>query len=195
MAGKKKDWVVNVAAYTVAGGVASALVGWGLALLGRALLPEGLGRVAVALAFAVTATAAARELGWLSLPLPQWRRQTRDVWAKRFRGPVTAAFWGFDVGLLFTTWFTLSGVWCLIAVALLARDPAYAVSLLLVYWAGRALSVWLTPLMLADAASTPQLLDAIGERRRFIQRVHALALAGALGVLAALLVQGRGLGV
>jgi hypothetical protein len=195
VAGKKRAWLVNVAVYTVAGGVASALVGLGLAWLGRALLPAGLGRVAAGLAFAVAATAAARELGWLSLPLPQRRRQTRDVWAKRFHGPAAAAFWGFDIGLLFTTWFTLSGVWCLVAVALLARDPAYAVSLLLVYWAGRTLSVWLTPLLLADAASTPQLLAAIGERRRFIQRVHALALAGVLAVLAAILVVGRDLGV
>lgn len=183
-----------MAAYTVAGGVASALVGAGLSLLGRALLPAGLGRGAVAITFAVTATAAARELGWISLPLPQWRRQTRDVWAKRFRGPVTAAFWGFDLGLLFTTWFTLSGVWCLIAVALLSRDPAFAVSLLLVYWAGRALSVWLTPLMLVDAASTIHLLAAIGGRRGFIRRVHALALGGALAVLAALLARGGALG-
>jgi hypothetical protein len=194
VAGKKKAWLWNVAAYTVAGGAASALVGWALARLGRILLPAGLGRTAVSLALAVAAVAAARELGWLSVPLPQWRRQTRDVWAKRFRGPVSAALWGFDIGLLFTTWFTLSGVWLLIAVALLARDAGFAVPLLLAYWAGRALSVWLTPRMLADAASTPQLIDAIGQRRRFVQRVHALALGGALAVLAALLVRGEGLG-
>ncbi|HEX9941070.1 MAG TPA: hypothetical protein VGG03_03575 [Thermoanaerobaculia bacterium] len=194
MAGKKKNWLINVTAYTAAGLLASALVGWGLAALGRALLPSGMSGPAAVLCLGIASLAAAREMGWVSLPLPQHRRQTRDVWAKWFRSPVAAALWGFDVGFLFTTWFTLAGVWLLVAVAFLAREPWFGTLLFAIYWLGRALSVWVAPLLLEDAASTPRLLAAIEEHRSFVQRVHVLALAWALGVLVAILTQGARLG-
>jgi len=194
VAGKKKEWLTNVTAYTAAGLLASCLVGWGLAALGRALLPSGRSGLAVVLCLGIAALAAAREMGWISIPLPQRRRQTRDLWAKWFRSPVAAALWGFDVGFLFTTWFTLAGVWLLLAVAFLAREPWFGTLLFAVYWLGRALSVWLTPLLLTDAASTPRLLVAIEEHHGFVQRVHVLALAWALGVLTAILTQGARLG-
>lgn len=194
MAGKKQKWLLNVTAYTAAGLVSSVLVGWGLAALGRAFLPSGMSRLVVVLCLGIAALAAAREMGWISIPLPQHRRQTRDLWAKWFRSPVAAALWGFDVGLLFSTWFTLAGVWLLVAVAFLAREPWFGTLLFAVYWLGRALSVWVTPLLLEDAASTPRLLEAIEEQYGFVRRVHVLALAWALGVLTAILTQGARLG-
>ncbi len=190
VAGSTKHWVVDVTAYTLAGGVASVLVGALLGALGGWLMPGQGGRLGILVAIAVALLATARELGWIAVPLPQFQRQTNDVWAKLFPSTLTAALWGFDVGLVFTTWFTLAGVWLLVVVAILTGEPVFGAALFAVYWLGRALPVWLAPWLLEDANATPQLLDGIAEQQRLFERIHAVALVWAVGVLLALLTHG-----
>lgn len=190
MAGGKKRWVADAAAYTLAGGLASASVGGLLGWVGDALVRARIGVLAIAFALAVAAIALTRELGWVAFPLPQLRRQTRDLWAMAFPSTLAAALWGLDIGLVFTTRLTFAGVWLLATVAFFAGGGPYGALLFTLHWLGRALAVWLAPLVLPDAGATPRLLGAIAEERGLLRRLHALGLAWAIVALVAWAVRG-----
>lgn len=182
MAEGKKQWLINVAAYTLAGGMASVFVGWVVGILGGALLlllpalRVEAGGLGIWIAIAIATIVIAREARWISLPLPQLRRQTKQVWAILFPRTLAATLWGLDLGLIFITRLTFSGVWLLAVVALLTGEPAFGAALFGLYWLGRALSVWIAPLLMQDTASTPQLMDGIAGEYRLFRRVHVLGL-------------------
>lgn len=178
----KERWIY-LAAYTLTGAVTSALVGAALGAVGRLLVPDPMVAAGLGVSVGVAGLAAAHELGWVPLRLPQVRRQTRDVWAKRFRPGFAAALWGADLGLVFTTWFTFSGVWLLVVLAIVSRHPASGAGLFTAYWLGRAASVWIAPALVRDASATPLLLDEIEQRYGALQRVHVAALALAIGIV------------
>lgn len=176
MAGAKRRWLTEVTVYTLAGSVTSAFVGATLGWLGGLVFPQPVGRGGIVLALAVAVMAMARELGWIKFPLPQLRRQTRDIWAKIFPRPVAAGLWGLDLGLFFTTYFTFAGLWLLVVLAVLVGAPAFGAALFVVYWLGRALSVWIASWLLPSAGATAQFLDSIDGQYRLFQRLHVLGL-------------------
>jgi hypothetical protein len=183
VAGYKKQWLREVIVYTLAGSVASALVGAVVGWLGGLFWPGQVGRLGILVALAIGLIAIARELGWLSIPLPELRRQTKGIWAKLFPGTVAAMLWGFDLGLVFTARLTFSGVWLLVAVAMLVGEPAFGIALFVLYWLGRAVSVWIAPLLMPDADATPWVLDVIYWHYRLFQRIHVLGLVWSTVVL------------
>lgn len=130
----------------------------------------------------VALIAAARELGWISVPLIQPRRQTREWWWKVYGRRVAALLWGLDLGLVFTTWFTFAGPWALAALAFTTANPGFGVAVFAAYWLGRALPIWAVPLLL-KRKTTMEMLDEISREYRNLQLTHA----GALLSLAALL--------
>jgi hypothetical protein len=174
----------------MAGAVSSMAVGAALSLVGAALAHGGPPRGAMVLAIGIAALAAFREAGWITLRLPQPKRQTKDVWARVFSRPVAAMLWGFDVGLIFTTWFTFSGTWLLVVLALLGGEPAFGATLFLGYWLGRVLSVWVAPVLMEDANATPTLLALIAQNSRALQLTHVVALIFSVAVLAAVAISG-----
>jgi hypothetical protein len=177
VAGAGARWLRDVLLYTLSGAVTSVLAGATLGGVGGWLLPGPVKARSVPVALGVAVLAACRELGWVRLPLPQPRRQTSDLWAKTSSPPVAATLWGLDLGLTVTTRFTLSGVWVLVLVPVLLGDARLGAAMLLASWLGRALPAWLGPLLVDDAASTPCVLDGIGDHHRLFQRVHVLGLA------------------
>lgn len=177
VAGQRRKWLTNAVAYTLAGAVTSALVGGGLGVAGGLLLPDRLGRLGTVVALAVAVVALARELGLVAVPLPQIGRQTQGLWAKRYSGATAATLWGLDLGLTFTTWLDMAGPWVLAAVAFLGGDPLIGVALFVAYWLGRALPVWIGPLMVTSATDTPALLASLDDQQRLFRSVHVAALA------------------
>jgi hypothetical protein len=165
------------------GALASVLVGGGLGLLGSVVMTRGTTRPALVVAMTVTAVAIARETHLVRLPLPQARRQTRRIWALLHSPTTAAALWGLDIGAVFTTWFTFAGVWALVAVAIISANVEFGAGLIVVYWAGRALALWLTPLIIRDANSTPALLSVLAARRDQFRWVHVGGLAWLLAML------------
>lgn len=118
--------------------------------------------------------AAAREFGVVSVPLVQPKRQTNPCWKVRGR-PLAALLWGFDLGLVFTTWFTFAGPWILAALAFAIGEPKLGASIFVAYWLGRALPVWLAPLLLRGTTTLGMLRQLSRQYRRF-QIMHASAL-------------------
>lgn len=174
----------------LAGSVTSAFVGASLGWGGGLLLPEWVARPGLPVAITVALVAMARELGWISFPLPQLKRQTKDFWGKIFSGTIAATLWGLDLGLIFTTRLTFAGVWSLAAVAILIGEPAFGAVLFVMYWLGRTLSVWLAPLLMPDAGATPMLMDGIFKQYRLFQRIHVLGLVWLIIVLISWLMRG-----
>ena len=165
-----------VVAYTIAGALASAGVGAVLGELGG-VVHVGLIEGEAALAVAVLAViAAAREIGNVSSSFPQPHRQTREAWGKRHPRPVAAILWGFDLGLVFTTWFTFSGTWVILALAFATASPSLGAMLLVTYWLGRASSVWVAPVLLPEANAMLTVIDRINGARRRFQVAHAMAM-------------------
>jgi cytochrome c biogenesis protein CcdA len=182
-------WLRDVAVYSAAGALTSALVGALLGLAGVLILPDRFWAPALPFTGVVAIAAGARELGWISVRFPQTRRQTRDIWAKRYRPPVAPALWGLDLGLVFTSWFTFSGAWFLVSVTFVSASVAYGAALMIAYWLGRAASVWLAPLMMSDARATPLLLAEIDTEFRSLRLTHVLGLALGIATLALVFAQ------
>jgi hypothetical protein len=182
VAGERRRWLSDVVAYTLAGVVTSVLVGGSLGFAGALVLPETDALLGIALAVALVAIA--RDSGLLPVPLPQVGRQTQGLWAKGFGGRAAAVLWGLDLGLVFTTWLNLSGAWVLAAVAVLAGQPAFGAMLFVAYWLGRALSVWVAPLLMANATETHRLMASLDEQHRLFRSIHVVGLVWAAAVLA-----------
>lgn len=180
----KSRWLRNVMAYSLAGVAASASVGAILGWLGS-LLPESAEEAALIVAAGIGLLALARTLGVTAIPLPQPMRQTRDVWVKASSPTIAAVRWGLDIGLIFTTRFTYPGTWFLAAVAVAAREPAAGAAIFAAYWIGRAVSVWLGPLLMRSARETPDLMLAVHEQSSTFARTHAVGLAFGTAVLVA----------
>jgi hypothetical protein len=180
----RRGWLVNVAAYTAAGSLTSALVGGALGLFGEAVLPVHGGRAAAIALLALALLALARESGLVDLPLPQLGRQTDGWWAKALDLRPAAILWGLDIGLVFATWLTFSGAWVLAGLAFLGGDPWFGIALFLAYWLGRALSVWIGPLLAESATDTSRLLTMLYDQRRLFRLVHVAGLLCTVPVLA-----------
>lgn len=190
VAGRRSEWLANVAAYTLAGAVTSALVGAALGEAGALLDAGRLGPpAAAAAALSVAALVLARELGWLPVPLPQLPRQTRARWGVELPGPVVAALWGGDLGLTFSTYLTFSGPWLLLAVAVLAGSPALGAALFAAHWSGRAASVWVSPALLPDAGAAVTLVQRVGRHHGLLRRAHVAGVGLSIVVLASWLAQ------
>jgi hypothetical protein len=177
VAGGRRRWLGNATAYTLAGTLTSVLVGGGLAGLGALFLPARVGLAGTLFALAVALLAIARESGLVAVPLPQIGRQTEGLWVKRFGDRAAAILWGLDLGLVFTTWLNFSGAWLLAAVAFLSGEPLFGAALFVAYWLGRALPVWVGPLLMKSARDTHWLLDSLGQQRRLFRSIQLAALS------------------
>lgn len=185
VAKQRKQWLANVTAYTLAGALASGLVGVLLGSLGALLGLNEVIWLGIGAAILVSIAVIARELGWVRFRLPQVRRQTSDLWAKVFPSPLVSALWGFDLGLIFTTWLTFGGAWLLALVALVSGDPTFGAGILIAHWFGRALSVWVAPLLLPLPNAGPRVLQELAAEYPLFRRIHLLGLALATVVLVA----------
>jgi len=176
-------WFMNVISFTLAGMLASAMVG---ALLGAAgqLLGAGIEQqVAAAVCLALALVIAAGELELLALPIPQARRASKGQWAKRWGQPAASVLWGFDIGLYFSTWLTYGAAWWLAVVAVLSGDSQFAAALFGAFWLGRALPVWLGPWLMPSPRIAPWVGAALAPLRPAFRRVSAAAVLLGGGIL------------
>jgi cytochrome c biogenesis protein CcdA len=178
-------WLRAVAAYTLAGSVSALLVGALLGAVGHRFRAAGLYWLVVAVALLL----AARELGWLRFQLPQRERQTEKVWAHEFGFVTAAAMWGFHIGFGLTTYVSYGGFWVLTLAAFAVGEPAYGAVLMLLYWFGRAMPVWLMPLIW-HSRDTSDLMEAVSANRPLYGRTEALALVWSAGIMLIWVLQG-----
>lgn len=163
--------------YTVAGSLSSLFVGALIGLLGEwASTIIDIGEIGLWFAIAMALFGIARELEWVSYPILQLKRQTKQIWVRVFPRKVAVMLWGLDLGLTFATRITFPGVWVLLIVTLLIGKPAYGAALFVFYWLGRALSLWIAPLLMPDSSSTDWVQERIYGQYSLFRRIHLLGL-------------------
>jgi hypothetical protein len=153
-------WFKATSVYTV-GGILSASVVGGLTGLIGTHLGANCGFAFLAI-IAISVLLTARELLWVSFPLPQVRRQTNRFWAFEF-GMVPAAWmWGTHIGLGFATVIRHGGIFALSAFSL-TLGPSDGAIIMGAYWVGRALPLWVAGILLPpcnDGALLSQMVTA-----------------------------------
>ena len=176
MAHDYKLWFRSVLAYTVAGCLSAGLVGGLLGTIGSWLG----GGPANVIAFYVIAffslVLAAREWQWLDFKLPERRLQTAKTWAHEFGFVTASAMWGLHIGLGFATRITYGGFWVLVAAAIALGNPMYGAVLMVVYWLGRALPLWVTPALLESGSDAVELSETIFDHQLVYNRVVGITL-------------------
>ena len=187
--GLRRIWFRSVLAYTVGGALASGFLGLLAGWLGS-LIPDGdaMG-VALIAAAVVGVLVALREAVGRAWPVPQVRRQTPEDLRRRFSAPVAAGLWGFDLGLVFSTWLTFAGPWFLLAVAVALGEPAVGAGLFVVHWLARAAWLWLAPYLLTSARIGPAFSRQVVRVMGLFRTVQVMA---ALVGVAALIRLGMG---
>lgn len=159
-----------------------------ISFLGGMVLPERGSRAWLVLLVGVVCLWVARELGLLHFPLPHLRRQTQEFWSKVFPRVIAAALWGLDLGLVFSTKLTFSGAFLLATLAFFQGEHLFGGTLFVTYWIGRALSVWIAPLLIPTGADTAYLQARIYSQRALFKQLHFAGLLLFIGTLSSKLV-------
>jgi cytochrome c biogenesis protein CcdA len=131
---------------------------------------------------------AARDWDWISFPFPERRSQTEKSWAHEFGFVGASALWGFHIGLAFATRVTYGGFWALVALNVAIGRSSYGAILMIAYWFGRVLPVWLAPILNWSGPDSSGLVSEIAAASRLYHRLAGFASMWAAGiaVLAAL---------
>jgi cytochrome c biogenesis protein CcdA len=160
-------WLRSVATYTVAGCFSATLVGASLGWVGRLLRWPLLLWLIPAMALVL----AAREWGWIHFRLPECERQTERFWAREFGFVMASAMWGFHIGLGFATRITYGGFFVLAAMVLAVGDPVYGAIVMLGYWLGRSIPVWLAPALWSAHRPEELVITILDNRSKYRQLV------------------------
>lgn len=173
-----------MAALTVGGLAGATVSGAALGAAGGLAIPH---KNSTALSVSIVALCAlgiARDVAFPHSALLQPRRQTHEAWGKRRPRALGAFMWGFDLGLVVTTWFTFAGPLIVIALAFDQQSAWAGATLMSAYWLGRAASTWFAPLLLLDANATPGLLAWLQANRNWFRFSQAGAMAWIVAALA-----------
>jgi hypothetical protein len=181
-------WLRCVVAYTVAGCISSAIVGMFLGTIGH-VIPERYRELLFYPVALLGLVLSARELGWISFWLPERKCQTEKYWIHEFSPVTTSIMWGLHIGLGFATRVTYGGFWLIVAVIIALGTSNAGSVLMLAYWAGRSLSVWLSPVLVRTIPEGMGLLDIISEGEATYHRLAAVCLASSAFVACLLAVR------
>lgn len=127
---------------------------------------------------------AAREWEWVSFPVPERKSQTEKRWVHEFGFATASAMWGVHIGLGFATRVTYGGFWVLVPVAVASRRAYFGAALMLAYWLGRALPVWMAPVLPGCASDATTFTASVLADRLLYHRVVGVALMWSGGVAA-----------
>jgi sulfite exporter TauE/SafE len=183
---KQTRWLRIVVLYTVGGMLSSSSVGSVLGWTGRVISSHA-SRQGLWGGFALCVLILAlRDLRLISFDLPQRRVQAPYEWLHRFEFGSVYFMWGLNIGVGLSTFIEFSGLYAVIAAAIISGSAFFGGSLMLFYWLGRALPVWLAP-SIAQRWPIDQMRSAGIESRRLLQAMSSVGLlcCAALGVFLA----------
>jgi len=166
--------------------VSAVFTGFLLGVFGRLL---GIGQVSSVTLYGLALLAlllAAREWGWIRFPLPERKQQTEKTWAHNFGFVWASAMWGLHIGFAFATRVTYGGFWVVVFVAVVFGDPRYGAELMVVYWLGRALPVWVSPMFVRHLPQTTDLMQLILADGSVYHRIVGIGLVWSAAMLALL---------
>ena len=143
---------------------------------------SGAARIALYVVALLSLILAVRELGWIKFRLPERKLQTEKVWAHQFGFVLASAMWGLHIGLGFATRITYGGFWLLVAAILALGNPAFGAVLMLSYWMGRVLPLWLAPVLLSSSDEVFDSTEAVFDHGFVYHRLVGIGLAWSAGL-------------
>lgn len=167
-------WLRAVCAYTAAGVVTASIVGALTGLFGRFLVSAASDTYLYAISGGA-AVLAARELGCIRFALPQVHRQTHKMWQFEFGIVTGASMWGAHIGLGIATVIAHGGFLILLAFAV-TLGPLLGAILMVVYWCGRTLPLWLGPSLSVDPARGASIAECVMSTPRAYEHAAAVGL-------------------
>lgn len=171
----KKLWLRSAFGYTLGGLISASIVGAALGGIGYLLgLDSSNSRI---VAGCIAALLALREVFAPQIWLPQAHRQTHRMWVFEFGFGTAATMWGIHIGISFATVIKHGGFYAIVATAT-CMDPVIAAVIFGAYWFGRALPIWVLPLV------TPNSMHKHGDRMGELVLASDVAcrIAAALGL-------------
>lgn len=182
VANAKKEFVLPVTLYTLGGLISSSLVGLLVAGIGRLLFSTDSMAATIGLLIAILGGVVSilRELFFQSIPLLQLKRQTPYRWFYTFKIEVTSFLWGLDLGSVFSTYLTLSGIWPLTIGIFAMASPSIGAILFAVYWMGKAATLWLSVYWVEDSSAADEVAHAIADGKGMLRAIHTAGLASSL---------------
>jgi cytochrome c biogenesis protein CcdA len=175
--GSRRRRFIALVLFALGAVTAAAALGLTLGALG-ALVGA---RAAVAAVAVLAALAAARELGFVRLPVPQLRSQVPDWWRFQLPLPVWSLGYGAGLGVGVFTYQPFATFWIACAAAVVLAEPVPSAAAFALYGAGRALMVALPTLR---GAEPPLAVERLARCRPLLARANALVLAAAAVALA-----------
>lgn len=163
-------------AYVAAGTVSAAAVGMSIGIVGRFLWESLWNSSWLALLLPISALLIGRELRLWRMSLPEWQCQTERNWAYTFGFVRASIMWGFHIGLGFATVITYGGFWLLVLLIAAIGSPAEGALLMIAYWVGRGLPLWLvSPYIESPIQCEPE--------ENVFRPLHAIGLIAATGII------------
>jgi len=166
-------------------------VGMLLGAIGRGAGVASAGSTAFYLIALLASLLAAREWGWIAFRLPERKCQTEKVWAHEFGFVFASAMWGIHIGLGFATRVTYGGFWVIVALALALGNPAFGALLMLLYWLGRAMPLWVAPALTRSGPDPTELPEMILADRLVFHRLVGSGLVGSAATALLLALRGH----
>jgi hypothetical protein len=188
--GLRRIWLRSVSAYTLGGIAAGGLVGACAGWLGAGLLTIVDQRWVFVATTLIGGAVVLRESIGRGWPIPQLRRQTPEHLRLRYGAPTAAGIWGFDLGLVFSTWLTFAGPWFLLAAAIAFGEPLIGMALFIGHWLARAAWLWLSAYLLPSARIGPAFSRQVSRNLPVFRVVQVLAVGIGIGAMILLAVNG-----
>lgn len=171
--GRGNRWWLTVSAYLLGSSVGGALTGVVLGALGVPLRWTGVDTLVISVIAAVAALAAlVFDASGGRIPLPRYKRQVNEDWMGHYRGWVYGLWWGFQLGLGWTTIVTSAVVYLVFVLAFLTASPLWGLAIGTTFGVVRGLAV----LTVARVDTPEQLLSF----HRSLQRRAPLAQGAAI---------------
>jgi hypothetical protein len=169
---------IAVALFTAGALAASAVLGGLLGLVGGLLdRPWALGAAAL-----LAVLAAAREAGWIRIPVPGAHRQVPERWRREWPLPAWSLGYGLGLGAGVFTYQPASTFWVAAAGSLALGNPATSAACMAAFGVGRAAMVILP----ARGGRDPEeAVEGMARHARGMRRANAAALALVAVLLAA----------
>jgi hypothetical protein len=177
--GRRASWTATVIAFVLACVAGAALVGAVLGLSGRLLGGPPGGRTGLEILLGALALGLILELGPGPLKLPTTRRQVNEEWLGRYRGWVTGAGFGGQLGVGVVTVVNSSLLYVAQLAALLSSTVTLGVVIAGCFGVSRAAT-----LLVTAGVDSPERLFALHRRLVGWRGVaRGLTLAGQVGLL------------
>lgn len=182
--GGRALWLRSMTAYTFGGCITGAAVGYVVGIVGYVLGVVRHQPAFFSLAALLAVVLAARELRLIRFQLLQVNLQTQARWVYDFGPVMAAAMWGMHIGIGFATVVRYGGFWTLVTVLIGTADPAVGALVMVIYWVGRTLPIWMTPLFVDSSMNPVDLSEAVSLRGGYRHLAAATLLWVAIALLA-----------